>query len=170
MTRKQIQTSKKVIAEYWKDRIDKGETNVSFKQATTHCWRCGIKKRLDRAHIVPRSQEGSDSPENFVLLCKHCHIDNPNLNNIEVVWDWLRAYRLQEGESLWLVQGLREYEYIYGESLEESLIKHRIKRELFDITFDEVLKDVGHHFGQPRHNRATIAGAIHMTLEQLRGK
>lgn len=169
MTQKRIKTSKKEIAEYWKDRIDNHETSVSFKHATSHCWRCGVKKRLDRAHIVPASKNGLDSPENFVLLCKHCHIDNPNLDNVEIVWDWLRAYKLSEDESLWYVQGLREYQYVYGESLEVSLTNLGIERDLFNQEFEVTLSGVGHHFGQPRHNRATIAGAIKMTLDRMKG-
>ena len=163
-----IKTSKLEIAEFWKCELEAGEVNVNFKNATTHCWRCGVKKRLDRCHIVPHSQGGEDSPENFVLLCKHCHFENPNLSNVEVIWKWLKAYKFDEGETFWFVQGEREFEFIYSTTIEEALAKKNyFDRRLFNEIFEEKIKEAGHHFGQPRRNKATVAGIIALCIESL---
>jgi len=37
------------------------------------CQDCGIRKRLTIHHIVPRTQGGSDHPDNLVTLCRTCH-------------------------------------------------------------------------------------------------
>lgn len=44
------------------------------------CAACGYESRhLQRCHVVPHALGGSDvDPENFVLLCKRCHIDAPD--------------------------------------------------------------------------------------------
>lgn len=165
---KRILTTKQEIADYWKDAIDTNQTNVTYKNATSHCWRCGVKKRLDRCHIRAFSLGGKDEPGNFILLCKHCHIDNPNVEDISIIWDWLHAYKFDDEKPYWYHQGVREYEYIYNESIESHLSRYHIEiREQFDKLLEETLKDVAHHFGQPRNNRATVAGAIKITLNKL---
>lgn len=163
-----IKTTKNDIANFWKNKLEANEVNASFKNATTHCWRCGVKKRLDRCHIVSHSQGGEDIPENFVLLCKHCHFENPNLSNLEVIWKWLKAYKFDEDQTFWFVQGEREFEYIYGITLDKALDeKNHSNRVLFNQLFQEKIKEAGHHFGQPRRNKATVAGIIALTIESL---
>lgn len=164
MARKIIKTTKKEIADYWQYELEDNQTNVPFSQATSTCWRCGIKKRLDRCHILPESLGGDDTPSNFILLCKHCHFDNPNLNDKEIIWDWLRAYRHDE-TSFWLSQGKREYEYIYGIQIDDEIKDAHIDSDHYWSQFEETIKTVGHHFGQPRNNRATVAGALRLTLK-----
>lgn len=171
MIKNKIKTSKNEIVEAWSNEIESGSVNVTLKNAHTTCWRCGVKKRLDRCHIVPHSKGGADVPNNFVLLCKHCHFDNPNLDRVDVIWDWLRAYKLDEGQSFWLMQGEREYNFIYKTTLDYQLQKLGLNdREMFYTLFQEEIKEAGHHFGQPRRNRSTVAGIIAITLEKLKGE
>lgn len=160
-------TTKKEIASYWVSQGKLPWMNVVEANVETCCWRCGIKKRLDRCHIVPRSQGGTDTPDNFVLLCKHCHFENPNLNDIEIVWDWLKAYRLPEDEPLWLHQGKREYRYIYGMDIMQRLEALDMDWEVFEPLFMEELKKGSVHFGQPGYNRATVAGAFALALKRI---
>lgn len=160
-----IKTTKQEIADYWEDELHL--TNVKKEDATTCCWRCGIKKRLDRAHIIPRSKGGGDSPENFVLLCKHCHFDNPNIDNMEIVWEWFQAYQLKDNESLWMNQGKREYEYIYGVSIDQELKDLKMTWEQFEPYLNKQLDNATHHFGQPGFNRATVAGAIRLAIKEI---
>lgn len=160
---KRIKTTKQEIADYWASQIDALNLTVSSKQAGTHCWRCGVKKRLDRCHILAESLDGLDTPSNFVLLCKHCHIDNPNISNPQIIWDWMKAYAVSSEHVYWFEQGLREYAYIYNESVVRTLVDSK----LFQEYFQEQMKNVSHHFGQPRNNPATIAGAIKLTMDEI---
>ncbi len=170
-TTNRIKTTKLEIVEAWRHEIENGSVNVTLKNASTTCWRCGVKKRLDRCHIVPHSKGGEDTPSNFVLLCKHCHFDNPNLDRADIIWDWLRAYKLDEEQSFWFMQGEREFSFIYNTALDQELLKIGFSdREAFNTLFQEEMKEAGHHFGQPRRNRATVAGIIAITLDKLKGE
>ncbi len=40
------------------------------------CQDCGTERpRLQRHHVVPRSQGGSNDPENLIQICENCHAD-----------------------------------------------------------------------------------------------
>lgn len=45
--------------------------------------------KLDRAHIIPQMLGGLNKPSNFVMLCKECHLDNPNTKNEDSYFNWL---------------------------------------------------------------------------------
>lgn len=54
---------------------------LSAGQADSVCWACGILCKDSgptRAHVVARCHGGSDDPENFILLCDHCHEEQPD--------------------------------------------------------------------------------------------
>ena len=40
-------------------------------------------------------------------------------------------------------------------------------KALNDEIFQEKIKEAGHHFGQPRRNKATVAGIIALSIESL---
>ena len=65
--------------------ISQRPTSSAGAAAVSASWR-------DATFIVPDSLGGEDTPSNFVILCKRCHLDNPNVADPEVMWDWLRAY------------------------------------------------------------------------------
>ena len=68
--RSKIQTSIQSAVEYWSRRIDEDEISTDWREADTHCWRCGCQRNLERCHIVPHTLGGTDEPSNIVLLCK----------------------------------------------------------------------------------------------------
>jgi hypothetical protein len=54
------------------------------------CWACGIDNiEPQRAHIVARSNGGSDDPTNFFLLCGRCHKRQPDAATQETQIQWL---------------------------------------------------------------------------------
>jgi hypothetical protein len=55
------------------------------------CWACGIQCTPERAHVLARSQGGSDAPENFFLLCAVCHREQPDGAPRAAQVAWLRA-------------------------------------------------------------------------------
>ena len=118
--RKKIKTTKEQIVEYWKREVDECDLSVDFLEAHERCWRCGCKRHLQRCHIVPESLGGEDIPSNYVLLCSRCHLDNPNVADPEIMWDWLRAYKISFYDMFWQVQGMKEYEKIYACSFQYS--------------------------------------------------
>lgn len=153
-----IKTSKLEIANYWNSV--KSEDKFSVSQ----CWRCGIKKRLDRCHIKAQAISGADEPSNFVLLCKHCHFDSPNTDNSDFIWEWLDHYRMRPEADLWFHLGVREYNSLYQENLYE-LIKGN--ETTFENVFHEKIKKATRHFGQPSINPASVAGIIREVIKYL---
>ena len=55
------------------------------------CWQGASNYlQLERAHIIPYSLGGSNEPSNFVMLCRVCHADAPNVNNRKYFLTWVR--------------------------------------------------------------------------------
>lgn len=87
-------TTKKQICDYWMCNSDIDESNLNFDwvDSDCHCWNCGIEtKSLERAHIIPHSLGGEDTADNYVLLCHACHNEAPNLNDKDIMWEWIKS-------------------------------------------------------------------------------
>lgn len=156
-----IKTTKQEIAAYWS--VVYPDMNLD----SSHCWRCKIKKRLDRCHIQAASIKGSDEPSNFVLLCKHCHIDSPNIENPSFIWTWLLYYHGRQYHDLWYERGVREYERIFNVDFAALILGH--EAEFHDL-FKQELSKATRHFGQPSLNPATVAGVISETIQSMHKK
>lgn len=167
--RKAIKTTKKQIVDYWIKHIDESDLSVDFAEAHERCWRCGCKRRLERCHIVPYSLGGEDTPSNFVLLCSRCHLDNPNVADKEIMWDWLYAYKTPFYDTFWSLLGMREYEKIYTISVQEEFRRRKIEGDAL-MEFQEILKQqyskASYHFGDPHLNVATLAGIYRMSFKK----
>lgn len=166
---KEIKTTKEQIVAYWKKHVQEDEMSVDFSEAGERCWRCGCKRGLQRCHIVPRSLGGEDVPSNFVLLCSRCHLDNPNVADPEIMWDWLHAYKVPLYDTFWGIQGIKEYEKIYGITFREEL-KNRGLNDENSEELEEIIQKqfqrASYHFGDPHLNTATLAGIFRMVLKE----
>lgn len=89
-----------------------------------------LPAKLERCHIVPDSLGGEDTPSNFVILCRRCHLDNPNVADPEIMWDWLRAYGVPLYDTFWTIQGMDEYKKIYGVSVMEEFRSRGLSRTI----------------------------------------
>ena len=73
MGRTRIMPSRSVVYEYWKDKLD----NVINDNT---CFKCGFTTQgitsVERAHIEPVCDGGSDDVSNIHLLCKNCHTES----------------------------------------------------------------------------------------------
>lgn len=124
-----MKTSKAKIAEYWQKNCpyDEIELNVDIADMPFHCWNCGddcrsgksndiSKTRLQRCHIIPNSEGGNDTPENYMLLCKQCHIDAPDSTYKNAMWEWVKSNKTKI--SLYgtyrMNKGLEIFEKRYG--------------------------------------------------------
>lgn len=169
MGKEQIKTSRKEIVDYWFSRVDECGLSVDAAEAHERCWRCGYKNTLERCHIVPNSLGGEDKPSNLVLLCYRCHLENPNVTDPEITWDWIRAYGTPFYDTFWAIQGAKEYEFIYHKSLEEEFEARNINdMDKFKEIFKEEIKKTTFHYGHPYLNSATLAGVIRIALKKYR--
>lgn len=167
--RKPIKTKKKEIVDYWAKHIDECGLSIDFSEAHELCWRCGCKRNLERCHIIPDSLGGEDKPSNFVLLCKRCHLDNPNVADSEIMWDWLHSYAVPFYDTFWYLQGMEEYEKIYSVSIPEEFRKRNISKEdenEIKKLIERKMMNASYHFGDPHLNIATLAGIYRMVLKE----
>lgn len=91
------------IAKYWQENNNIPETELNFDwgDAESHCWNCGTYKKskssskihLERCHIVPKSLGGENTADNYVLLCKECHKEAPDVKHKSAMWEWLKLNR-----------------------------------------------------------------------------
>lgn len=58
---------------------------------TKTCWACGAERKsvMIRAHVVAKSVGGSDTPDNYFLLCDVCHAEQPDGLSREIQESWL---------------------------------------------------------------------------------
>lgn len=172
MERASIRTKISDIVGYWFSKVDESDLSVDAAEAHERCWRCGCKRNLERCHIVPAALGGKDEAANLVLLCKSCHAENPNTTDVEIMWDWIKAYNVPFYDTFWNIRGMQEYRFIYKKSIREELEDlglyniESIEKE-FEQILSKVNEEVSVHFGQPYLNIATIAGMYRMALKQL---
>lgn len=167
MAREQIRTTIPEIVDYWVKHVDESELSVDFAEAHERCWRCGCRRRLERCHIIPASLGGEDTPSNFVILCRRCHLDNPNVADPEIMWDWLRAYGVPLYDTFWTIQGMDEYKKIYGVSVMEEFRSRGLQPDDPEVRElqREVSQGASYHFGDPHLNVATLAGLQRMLFK-----
>lgn len=170
---KEIKTTREDICNYWFSRIEESEFSVDASEALERCWRCGSKRNLERCHIISRSLGGEDVPSNYVLLCKRCHLENPNVEDPEIIWDWLKAYKENYYDTFWINRALEEYTRIYKTKFQDDIapfyqyLTAKEAKEFFEKEMDNCAT---HHFGQAYLNSATIAGLMRILIKKLRVK
>lgn len=166
--RKPIKTTAVEIIDYWSHRVYEGDLSVDWSEAHERCWRCAHKTKLERCHIIPHASGGEDSPSNLVLLCKRCHLENPNVVDPEIMWDWLRAYQTSFYDTFWIVQGFEEYKKIYHQDFLEQLQQFGITEvEQVKSLMGEKMRGSIRHFGEPHFNKATVAGILRMIYKGI---
>lgn len=163
-----IKTSIKQIVDYWSVRVDEMFLSVDWAEAHERCWRCARKTRLERCHIIPHSRGGEDTPSNFVLLCKKCHLENPNITDTEIMWDWLKAYQTTFYDTLWIIEGFVEYKKIYHQDFLEQLQRFEINDvKQIEALIKEKMQGSIRHFAEPHFNMATVAGILRMIYKDI---
>lgn len=164
MKRKNIKTQVKDIVEYWQTKVDETQLSIDWCDAHERCWRCADKTKLEKCHIIPNSLGGEETPSNFVLLCKYCHLENPNVLDPEIMWDWLIAYSASFYDTFWVSLGFEEYYKIYGEHFEEQV---DISNENFKFLLKKHIDNSRRHFGVNHLNKATVAGILKMIYKEI---
>ena len=173
--RPSIKTTVKEAIDYWCMHIKECDLSVDWSEADTHCWRCGCEKNLQRCHIIPYPLGGKDVPSNIVLLCSRCHAEGPNVTDSEIMWDWIRAYKVTFYGTFWVLMGMREYKHMYRKSfsseINDILECAGVHRSHIDELIKENMRIIGNeasnHFGQPYFNASTIAGLYRMMLKRI---
>ena len=94
----------------------------------------------------------------------------PNVDDKEIVWDWIKAHQVHINETYWIIRGMQEYEFIYKKNLIQEMIELGLIIEIGDPMYksiqDRLLKKISTHFGQSYLNPATIAGLFRILIKQ----
>lgn len=167
----EIKTSIIDIIDYW-NNIDKEWSNfaVDKSNAHNHCWRCSYQRKLQQCHLIARSLNGEDNPNNFVLLCDTCHKLAPNLADGKYMLEWIKAYSTFDLRTLKYMQVYNEYEFIYKENLLEVFKELNMNHVDLQKFFKGKLKYSTTHFGNSGLNLATHVGLIRKYIEEERVK
>lgn len=171
--RETIRTSKKECIEYWSKRVSESEIGTDWDLADRQCWRCGKEADLQRCHIVPDSLGGKDEAPNIVLLCERCHEEGPNVEDPEIMWDWIKAYAKPNEFQFLFSQINREYEYIYNRSIEDEIIffsNYFDEEEISNLIATRILdnsKRATNHFGQPFLSVMNGVGILRMLFKEI---
>jgi hypothetical protein len=62
----------------------------SSKSTSWTTWTKAGNNGLERCHIIPHSLGGSNTVDNFVLLCKKCHDLSPDIADSQFLFDWMK--------------------------------------------------------------------------------
>lgn len=143
--------TKRAVARYWAfdchDRLN-AYSHLIVDWGEAQCQACAYRpashsqfdgsptswtkaKFLERAHIKAESLGGSDDPSNFLLLCKTCHAESPDVGNEDLILQWA-------------VDRPHHFHHKYGASL-SSLESAPTRNELDEAV--EALGGVTSHFG-----------------------
>lgn len=129
------------IRAYWMQRINESDMGCDWSDALERCWRCSrqgtVDKALQRCHIVPRSIGGEDVPSNYVMLCRWCHDQAPNVPDASFMWQWIR-----ETHATFYDQHLGNHVLAIFRLLEIDLLA------VDWMKFFELLRQCGRHFPQ----------------------
>lgn len=171
MSSRQNKTPISEIVDYWASRIDECDLSIDWSEAEEYCWNCGSPKDLTRCHIIARSLGGEDIPSNYVMLCRKRHEEAPNVDDPRIIWDWLIAHRSSFYKTHFIVEGWREYEFIYKRTVDDELSfiiaeSQEVDIDRFNEIFKESVSRSTTHWGQYTPNKATIAGTVRMALLQ----
>jgi hypothetical protein len=83
--------SRKAIYDYW---VKAG--GIADMEDFDHdsCFACGWAGGVDRAHIISRASGGGESPGNLVLLCRRCHHEAPDLDDLGAMLRFIKTREL----------------------------------------------------------------------------
>lgn len=181
-TSRRITKSNEDIVSFWKDNpVFRSLGLPSIEDASKSCWRCGSRQDIQRCHIIPASLGGAGTELNLVLLCSRCHAEGPNIADQDIMFDWIKAHRNGCTHDYWLEAGMKEYEFIYGKSIEDEIsavlkdigisgIEYEQEAlKLLKLLTNEASVNAIFHFGQTYFNTATTAGLFRIALKELPG-
>lgn len=78
------------VQSFWERSDELHERGIEIVTGETACFACGQHRGLQRCHIQPKRDGGSDDVSNIHLLCPNCHIESEDYHGPDY-WEWLRA-------------------------------------------------------------------------------
>jgi HNH endonuclease len=144
MSEVKLQTKIRDIVSYWETRANECDMGCDFDEANKRCWACGIlgkprdPSHLERCHIIPRSLGGEDIPSNYVILCRNCHMEAPDVVDPSVMWEFIKkkSYDYKDGE-----HSVAYYFRMIHKLMEESKLVIPENREDLPFNTEDIVKN-----------------------------
>ena len=128
MQKRRMPTKKQIIKYHFENLKELGK--IDCDSTDKMCFCCGLEKQLERAHILPKWQGGSDTVENLHLLCRNCHVESEGFSG-DLYWDWFGSKNIYEEFS----NNIKRQMKIVNSFMD------RIKAENPDITDEEIVEN-----------------------------
>ena len=157
------------LVDYWSSRIYEGDLGTDWDEGHKRCWRCGYTNYLERCHIIPKSLDGLNTPDNLVLLCNTCHREAPDINDSDVMFDWIKRTRGMFYEEYRTKRTLQSFKDIFGDenySNMKNLLKNKTAADFEDFMI-ETGTELGIHFGMDV-KPSSIACALKKWMDSLK--
>ena len=75
--------TKKQIINYWERFLIENDRYIH--KDYDYCWACGSVHKIQRCHLIAKSENGSDEVNNIILLCADCHNKTENFSAIHTI-------------------------------------------------------------------------------------
>lgn len=187
MQRRPIPPTAWEIYSAWKSLNFQGieESELEYFEDTPVCFACGHEFRIpslyktstndkkwnnaratQRAHIIPFSLGGNNSPLNYLILCEKCHLESPDIKDREIMLHWCNHH------DIWMTDTLREMFVYCKNSLNAPKTEEEVKwvKEIFEsyrkkdelgIYFKEwMMSNISSHFGEGVKTSSFIEGVL----------
>ena len=79
------------INSFWDKKLSKYLFHERLTDPQNMCWRCEKDKHLERCHIIPHALGGSNDASNLVILCHDCHIECPDVDDKNFMFQWIES-------------------------------------------------------------------------------
>lgn len=100
--------------------------------------------------------------------------EGANVNDPDVMWDWITAYRTPLYDAFWYIRALKEYEFIYKKPFEQEICDILAQANLPPPSTGQLrpyvfsaMNQASVHFDQGLPNTATLAGACRMVRKSI---
>jgi hypothetical protein len=152
------------IVGYWSQHLYEGDIGVDWCDAHERCWRCGCKRKLHKCHITPNSIKTSNAVEDFILLCKQCHEEAPDVNDRDYVLQWLKDNRSILYDNFWVSRSFDEALKGLDQKIITLVLRDRAER--FKINYKKYLDDAEVHFGLNGYTHATRVWLLKKAIQE----
>lgn len=116
----------KQVAKYWSSMFIKHDWEVDHEILyNKQCFACGRHGKIQRCHIKPKWNGGSDDVKNIHLLCVACHEESESIYGL-AYWRWYKHKRNVEFFQILEMEVNRfiaTYPHLYKQALKERGVK-----------------------------------------------
>jgi len=91
MSKRKTMPSKQAIFDYWINVLHGNHSLVELHEKNAwYCFACDCGGIVQRCHITPNCEGGSEDVDNLHLLCRECHLESEYISG-DSYWSWFNS-------------------------------------------------------------------------------